>query len=153
MVSRKTSLRPLRPLSLSKLLPHPLSLSGLRKRRYAPYGNLVSDMFWFLPRTIAQRVLTTWSDVVVPCSPGERCCNLTLSPAVRRSSPVGMSRDQHSERAMKHPVAHYDIRDDERAPYSNWLRIYCDREGLRPDYVSLRGYGLVAANPNKRARK
>lgn len=130
-----------------------INFADLRERRYAPYGNLVSDMFWFLPRAIARRVLTTWSAVVVPCSPGERCCNLTLTSAVRRLSTTGMPRDRHGERATKHTVAHYNIRDDERAPYSNWLRIYWDREGLRPDYVSLKGYGLVAANPNKRARK
>jgi hypothetical protein len=113
-------------------------------------------MFWLFPRAIARRILTTWSDVVTKCSPGERCCNLTLSSAVRRPTSPGMLQDRRGERSAMHATKSpfvYNIRDDERAPYSNWLRIYWAREGLTPDYVSLRGYGLVAANPNKKARK
>ena len=36
-------------------------------------------MFWLFPRHIARRVLTTWSEVVVPCQPRQRCCNLSVS--------------------------------------------------------------------------
>jgi hypothetical protein len=123
--------------------------------RYAPYGNLVSDMFWIFPRAVARRILTTWSDVVMKCLPGERCCNLTLSSAARRPTSAGMMPNRRGGSSAMHATSPfvYNIKDEERAPYSNWLRIYWAREGLTPDYVSLRGYGLVAANPNKKARK
>ena len=44
-------------------------------------------------------------------------------------------------------------KDTDRVSYSNWIREYWARAaGFQPDYHSLRGWGLVAANPRKRWR-
>ena len=55
----------------------------LKRSWYAPWGEMVPDMFWIFPRAIAAKVLTTWTRVVLPCGPGQPCCNLTTRPGER----------------------------------------------------------------------
>jgi hypothetical protein len=77
-------------------------------------------------------VLTTWSEVVLRCVPGERCCNLPIDPAKPSSQGVN------------------DV------PYSIWLGTYWRRElqahGLVVNDSALLGYGKVGANPTKSHR-
>ena len=94
---------------------------------------MAPDMLWLFPRHVAQRVLSTWDEVVVPCAsrPDALCCNLSET---RRDGP-GSGRDA------------------DRVPYSLWLRTYWQRAaGFASENQALRGWGLVAASPRKRGR-
>lgn len=128
----------------------------LRRQWYAPWGETTPDMFWIFPRELASRILTTWTKVVLPCAPGQPCCNLTTRPNETihgRDPRAGMSTAAGS-----------------RVTYSNWLVTYWSRilaeEGILVDggagagggggrgaaisatlNHTLRGYGQVAANP------
>jgi len=63
--------------------------ASLQSTWYAPTYLLAVDHFWVLPRDWAQRVLTTWSEVVLTCAPGDRCCNMRgLAPASSVSSAI-----------------------------------------------------------------
>ena len=87
-------------------------------------------MLWFMPRSTARRVLSTWANVIEPCenSPHAWCCNLSVT---RLDGPGGGA-------------------DADRVSYSNWMRHYWARAAhLVPDYNSMRGWGLLGANPLK----
>jgi hypothetical protein len=113
----------------------------LSRQWYAPWGEATPDMFWVFPRHVARRVLTTWTRVVLPCKPGEACCNMTTRPGevVHGRSPNLLQHDDGG------PVT-----------YSNWLVTYWSRffaasasEGGTAVTLNhtLRGHGRVAANP------
>ena len=106
---------------------------------YAPWGANTPDMLWLFPRHTAEKVLTTWSNVILPCNPSRSaasgevawCCNLSMSTLDGPGSGA----------------------DADRITYSNWLREYWARaKGFVPEYHSLRGWGVVSANPLKRWR-
>ena len=84
--------------------------------------------FWVLPRDWAARVLTTWSQVIMPCTTQELCCNLSVSNSERTSGKA-------------------------RIPYSLWLTTYWARSrGYHINHTGLLGHGLVGANPHKPGR-
>ena len=147
----------------------------LERQWYAPWGEMTPDMFWIFPRAIAARVLTTWTKVVLPCAPGQPCCNLS----VRSDEPI----------LGRYPNVVWEL--SPRVTYSNWMSTYWtrhlrnevagpplsaqgvptaagDKANLVSDSVrpvessgdsqfkmfsglnhSLRGHGRVAANPNR----
>ena len=90
---------------------------------YTPAGSLTPDMFWVLPRRTAAAVLSTWAEVIVPCRPGQACCNFTFA------------QPPHA-----------------RVQYSIWLREYWHRIGGFTLNHTLPGFGKVGANPNKAHR-
>lgn len=127
---------------------------------YAPWGEMVPDMFWIFPRSIAARVLTTWTKVVLPCRPGDSCCNLTT-----RQGELILGRSANiPQPSVGEPVT-----------FSNWMSTYWTRtlwthsdasthsavatsggatatplaDALAGLNYSLRGHGKVAANPNR----
>ena len=126
----------------------------------------------------ARRRVWTHSEVVVPCQPHQRCCNLSVSQGSELTSgalsPLGRPRGEASREASETwatqhravgardafrrtaaptSVPYYAIPDSDRVPYSNWQRVYFGREaGFVPNHTALRGWGLVAANGHKRGR-
>jgi len=90
---------------------------------YTPAGSLTPDMFWVLPRRTAAAVLSTWVEIIVPCRPGQPCCNFTFA------------QPPHA-----------------RVPYSIWLREYWHRVGGFTLNQTLPGFGRVGANPKKAHR-
>ena len=104
----------------------------LRRVWYAPFGETTPDMFWIMPRGVAKQVLTTWTKIVLPCKPGELCCNLMTRPG---------------EKAEGRAASVPNSGEVERVTVSNWIVTYWKRAlGLRPNHT-LRGSGQVQANP------
>ena len=112
----------------------------LKRQWYAPWGEMTPDMLWVFPRAVASKVLTTWTQVVLRCQPGQPCCNLS---SLEGEQSLGGGRSPN--------IALYD---NTRVTYSNWIATYWSRalkgdlEGGGLNY-SLRGHGQVAANPNR----
>ena len=62
------------------------------------------------PRSVASKVLTTWTQVVLPCQPGQTCCNLST---LEGEQSLGGGRSPN--------IAYYD---NTRVTYSNWIATF-----------------------------
>ena len=93
----------------------------LTRQWYAPYNYYAPDMLFFMPRSVARKVLTTLDEVLLPCTPPQSCCNLT-------------QRYRSGRR---------------RVPVSFWLQHYWQLTlGLKINTTML-GWGLVSAHAKR----
>jgi hypothetical protein len=112
-----------------------------------PCGCLCADCAWLvraqvLPREWARRVLTTWSKVVVPCAPGEACCQLQSWDQPRRSngSQIDAAINTHGSNGSQ------------IAKFSVWMHQYWQQHGGMVQNTTLMGHGLVGAHRAKKHR-
>ena len=100
----------------------------LARMWYSPSNVYTPDMLFFLPRFIARRVLNTLEEILMPCRPGQACCNRTW---------LGM-------RSMNPRPT--------RLPVSWWLVHFWSSELNITVNDTMMGWGAVAANRDSNVR-